>query len=73
VVEEKPIDMSLEVIVLSLVGLVSATYLPSKVLDMRWKKAVQAKPASLLLCERRSLIQLLANEEIHPAWDIGQM
>jgi hypothetical protein len=72
ILESAQIDMSLEVIVLSLVGLVRATYLLTEVFDMRWKKTVQAKRASLLLCERRSLIHLLASEEIHPAWNIGQ-
>jgi hypothetical protein len=69
VVEEKPveqdfvavlqgaqIDVPLEVVVLSLVGLISADYLSIEALDVRRKQSVQAEHASLFLRERRTFV-----------------
>jgi hypothetical protein len=65
--------VSLQVIVLSLVGLVSADDLLLKALDLRWEKSVQAQLASLLFRERCAFVQPLAVEEIHPAGDIRKI
>jgi len=83
VVEEQPVeedfvgilksaqkDVSLQIVVLSLVSLVSANYLLIKALDVGRKETVQAQLASLLFSERCAFVQPLAVEEIHPAEDI---
>jgi hypothetical protein len=80
VVEQKPVEedfvgilqgaqinVPLQVVVFSLIGLVSADDLLLKALDVRRQKSVQAKLASLLLRERRAFVQPWAFEEIHAA------
>jgi hypothetical protein len=70
VLQSAQIDVSLEVIVFSLVGFISAHRLFFECLYIRWKKAVKAKRGALLLGERCTLVQRLLVEEIHPAWGI---
>jgi hypothetical protein len=67
ILERAQIDVSLQVVVLSLVGLVSADDLLFKALDVRREEAVQAKLASFLVRESCAFVQPLAVEEIHPA------
>jgi hypothetical protein len=61
------IDMELEVIVFSLVRLISAHGLLFECLYIRWKKAVEAKRGALLPGKRCTFVQRLLVEEIHPA------
>jgi hypothetical protein len=62
--------MPLQVIVLSLVGLVGADHSLIKGLDVRRQKSVQAMRAPFLLRERCAFVQPLAVQEIHPAREI---
>jgi len=55
-------DVSLQIVVLSLVSLVSANYLLIKALDVGRKETVQAQLASLLFSERCAFVQPLAVE-----------
>jgi hypothetical protein len=83
VVEEKPVEedfvgvlqsaqiyMSLEVVVLSLVGLIRTHQLLIEALDMRRQKPVQAKLAPFVLRERCAFVQPLAVQKIHAMRDI---
>jgi hypothetical protein len=67
ILQSAQVDVSLQVVVLSLVGLVGADHLLLQSLDVRGQKPVQAKLASFVLCERCTSIQPLAVQEIHPA------
>jgi hypothetical protein len=69
VLQRAQVDMPLQVVVLSLVGLVGADYLLFDALDMRRQKPVQAKFAAFLLRKCRAFVQLVAIEEIHSADD----
>src|SRR5882724_1134474 len=59
------IDMSLQVVILELVGLICAHHLLFKALDMRRQQPKQANRASFVLCERGAFGQPLAVQEIH--------
>jgi len=72
ILQRTQIDVSLQVIVLSLVGLISADDLLLQALDVRRKKSVQLKLVSLLLGKRCAFIQSWVVDEIHPARDVGQ-
>jgi hypothetical protein len=65
--------VSLQVVVLSFVGLVNADDLLLKALDVRWEKSVQAELASLLFRERCAFVHPLAVQEIHPTGDIRNL
>jgi hypothetical protein len=67
VLQSAQINVSLQVVIFSLVGLVSTNDLLLKGLDVRWEKPVQAKFASFLFREGRAFVQVLAVQEIHPA------
>jgi hypothetical protein len=70
ILQSAQIDVSLQVVVLSLAGLVRAYYLLLKALDMRRQQPVQAKHAPFVRCERGAFVQPLAVQEIHAARDI---
>ena len=83
VVEEKPveedfvgilqsaqIDVSLQVVVFSLVGLIRTHHLLIKALDMWRQKSVQSKLAPFVLRERCAFVEPLAVQEIHAMRDI---
>jgi hypothetical protein len=73
ILQSAQIDMPLQVVVLSFVGLVSANDLLFKALAVWREKSVQAKLPSLLLRERRAFVQELPVEEIHPAGNIRKI
>jgi hypothetical protein len=70
ILQSAQIDVSLQVVVLSLVGAVSTDDLLINALDVGRQKAVQAELASLLHRKGRAFVQTLAVEEIHPAGQI---
>jgi len=57
--------MALEVVVLSLVGLVCARCLVVETLDLRRQKSVQAEGGAFLIRERGAFVQTLAVQELH--------
>jgi hypothetical protein len=64
------IDMPLQVVIFSLVSLISTDDLLLKALYLRRKKSVQAKSCSLSLRESCTFVQQRIVEEIHPTRNI---
>ena len=71
VLQGAQVDVPLQVVVFSLVSLISAHDLLVQRLDLRRQKPVQAKLGALRVAERRTFVQQRAIEEIHPARGIG--
>ena len=71
VLERAQIDVALEVVRLSLVGLVRAYRLLIKRLHVRWQEAVQAERCPFRVRERRALVEALAVEKVHATRELA--